>query len=42
MEINPETTELKNMVQNLSDLVVQVSKDVSREMGPDAWRVEPD
>ena len=32
MEINPETTELKNMVQNLSDLVVQVSKDVNREL----------
>ena len=28
MEANPETTELKNMVQNLNDLVVQVSKDV--------------
>ena len=32
METNPETTELKNMVQNLSDLVVQVSKDVNREL----------
>ena len=33
MEANPETTELKNMVQHLSDLVVQSSKDVSREIG---------
>ena len=33
MEINPETTELKNMVQNLSDLVVQVSKDVNQMRG---------
>ena len=32
METNAETTELKNMVQNLSDLVVQVSKDVNREL----------
>jgi hypothetical protein len=30
MEINPETTELKNMVQNLSDLVVHDLKDESR------------
>ncbi len=32
MEANPETTELKNMVQNLNDLVVQISKDVNREL----------
>ena len=33
MEANPETTELKNMVQNLSDLVVQVCKDVNQMRG---------
>ena len=32
MEANQETTELKNMIQNLNDLVVQVSKDVNREL----------